>query len=93
MKSIEYNGRTFKSVRKFCDVFHIDYKTTMQRINRGWSVNDCIIGKRKHGNYSVSDHNGYKYPSVIAMCRAYNVEYDYFCEQRRNNRKLSEILE
>ena len=93
MVRIEYNGRKFKSIREFCEVFRLDYKLTMLRLQRKWSITDCIIGRKKHPNYAVTDHKGNRFTSVIAMCRFYNVDFDKFCELRRKNKKLAEILQ
>lgn len=43
----EFEGQPYSSERKLCEIKGINYNTFAKRKSRGWSLNECVYGKKR----------------------------------------------
>lgn len=68
---IVYNGKVYLSKKALCDDNNVSLTTFMKRLERGWSVDEAIKGKRKKCCYKNKD--GIEFYSYLSFCAYYNI--------------------
>lgn len=95
-KSIkDHTGKEFKSVSAMCKHWGIKQNTYNARIKQGWSVEKTLTTATKSikivKKQSI-DHLGNKYPSMTAMCNAYNITHYTFASRLNLGWTLEQAL-
>lgn len=42
---IEFNGKIYKSFKELCEAYDVNYANCRMRYHRGWTIEECILGK------------------------------------------------
>lgn len=87
-------GNEFSSRAAMCRAHNIGYSLFMNRINNGWSVEDALAmpAHSTRGGVSCTDHLKNEYPSIKAMCRAYNISYVTYRKRIQRGWSLEKAL-
>ena len=96
MKQVtDHEGNGYHSVKDMCAHYGIKPYVYQKRRKAGWSKVDALttpvaayMKKRKE----VYDHKGNPYPSVPAMCKAYNIAEGTYYNRKRAGANTEEAL-
>lgn len=91
----DHLGNKFESVHDMCKHYKVPYSTFIKRRGQGLGLEECLSSvrhwSRRNGN-EVIDHLGNRFPSVVDMCRHYNIECSTYKYRKKQGLSLEERL-
>lgn len=89
MKQVEdYMGNKFDSYKDLCDYHNVKIDTFMTRLNKNWSMYDCIHGRRQ----PVYDHKNNKFDSITQMCQHWGLNIATYWNRINTGMSVEEAL-
>ncbi len=89
----DHLGNTYRSVTEMCIAYGISRCTFSFRFDKkGWTLEDSLTKPLIKQKAPVKDHMGNQYPSISAMCRAYNISRDSFMSRKNKGLSIEECL-
>lgn len=97
MKNItDHEGNGYKTIKEMCEHYGIKPYVYQQRRRAGWSMKEALtkpVATYVRTTKGVRDHLGNFYPTVKAMCKAYNIAEGTYHRRRRQGASMEEALE
>ena len=85
---------TFKSKRKACEYFDVNYNSVMKRIERGWSIEEAFeLVKRKQKNKIPITVESKTFESIKEACRYYKLNSGTVSQRIREGWSVEEAFE
>lgn len=92
MGNIIYNGVTYKTQLDMCRALDVNYKTYIQRKHNGYSLDECINGKKKNKRNNKITYKGITYESEAAMCRALGINYKIYKSRKAHGQSFEQCI-
>jgi len=89
-KCKDHLGKDFNSKKERCAYWGVNYSTFMNRIDRGYTLEEALTGSNlKINSRKVTDPIGIVHRSTLAMCKFWEVSDDYYALRvgRRNDKQ------
>lgn len=91
-------GNTFKNIGDMCKFHQVSTTTYRLKTRAGLSPREIfsnISRKELRTKFTVpcKDHLGNEYPTTMAMCEAWNIDYDLYLARLRNGFSVQKALE
>lgn len=97
MKNItDHEGNHYRTIKDMCEHYGIKPYVYQQRRRAGWSMREALtkpVATYVRTTKGVRDHLGNFYPTVKAMCKAYNIAEATYHRRRRQGASMEEALE
>lgn len=76
-KEVVYKGNTYPSGRKFCEELGLSYTTFKMRRSRGWTLDECVIGRQNITNENKNSSTIYSTRIASSIEELYNILDNY----------------
>lgn len=89
-KCKDHLGNVFNTIKEMCAYWGVNYSTFMNRIDRGYTLEDALTGfNLKINSRKVTDPIGIVHRSTLAMCKFWEVSDEYYALRvgRRNDKQ------
>lgn len=76
MSKITYTdhlGNTFSSIAEMSKYWNINYKTLINRLNKGWDIEKALITPILKKKQQCTDHLGNTFNSIAEMAKYWNI--------------------
>jgi hypothetical protein len=100
-KVINFKNKSFNSIKELCDYYELKYDTFMKRQNRGWTLEECILGRKTKQKPKIMDktkrksgieYEGKFYKSQKDLCDTYGISFNTFRSRYHRGLTLDECL-
>lgn len=91
----DHLGNKFRSLNEMFRHWSVSSGCFWARMKKGLSLKDCLAPALKKEDVhakKIKDHLGVEWPSVKAMCKAYNLSATLFNERKNSGMSLEEAL-
>ena len=85
---LDHLGNSYPSVSVMCKVYGVSYITYHNRMKRGWTLEERLLGKESY----VEDYIGQKFPSILEMCKFYGVSSSTYLNRLSRGFTMKEAL-
>lgn len=95
-KVTDHEGNHYRTIKDMCEHYGIKPYVYQQRRRAGWSMREALtkpVATYVRTTKGVRDHLGNFYPTVKAMCKAYNIAEGTYHRRRRQGASMEEALE
>lgn len=95
-KVTDHEGNHYRTIKDMCEHYGIKPYVYQQRRRAGWSMREALtkpVATYVRTTKGVRDHLGNFYPTVKAMCKAYNIAEATYHRRRRQGASMKEALE
>ncbi len=79
-KFLDHNGKAYQTFDELCKTYHMSTGCFQSRKKKGWSVKKILTTPvdHTHTGRRVKDHRGVEWPSITAMCKAWDITPDTY---------------
>lgn len=83
--TVDHTGRRFPTFRALCAAWGQPEKRAAKRLAKGWQLKDALTAPpmKPWAPAPCTDHTGRQFPSQGAMCEAWSIARDLFCNRIR----------
>ena len=89
---VDHLGNSFDSSAALCRFWHISYHTFLERLDRGWSIQDAITTPVNDVCMEVEDHLGNTYSKLQDMLAEYKIDSPRYFQRKLAGWSLEKIL-
>ena len=94
----DHLNNCYENMKIMCHHYGIDYSTFRQRRKLGWTLQECLEGKRKKQDSKAdikyrTDPRGVVYPTVKQMCEEYKINQCTYMSRIRSGKSVKEALQ
>lgn len=87
---IDHCGNHYDTFSDMCKHYDISRETFFIRRRKGWSTEECLLGKQKEK--TIQDHKGNFYATKTEMCEAYGTTLKTFNANQKRGWSLEDSL-
>lgn len=92
-EEIVFGRKRYSSIKELCDEHGVNYCTFYYRKNKGWTMKECLFGKKSLSIKSFGiKFEGIRYSSYSELCKKYNVNYTTFMARRKKGWDIEECV-
>lgn len=101
----DHLGRKFETIKEMCKTNNVSESFYEEKMSSGWSLEEIFTCKerkekrkklkasqRKSGRTVITDHTGNEFPSIIAMCRYWEISRTAFDNRISRGYTLEQAL-
>lgn len=86
MTTIFFEGKEYPSYAELCRVKNLSYKTFSTRREKGYTLKECIYGRKP------IKYKGKSYRNERELCKKQGVNYSTFAKRKQNGYTLEECI-
>ena len=86
----DHKGKTYPTIAQMCEVYGVSPTLYLKRIERGWSVQAALEGRKSEPMFF---RDGVDYYTQKEICDAFSLNRNTFREKLKNGYTIDEIID